>query len=118
MPKASFRMASVSREPVTRAATSRRITPAHLPRAAVMTHAHAYPATLPSGRTEWTYCHLAAVRPCPDGNHVAPKTQKAPSHRALSVRPRGLEPPREFSPTRPSTLRVYQFRHRRVAGGV
>ena len=30
-----------------------------------------------------------------------------------TVRPRGLEPPRELSPTRPSTLRVYQFRHRR-----
>ena|GEM_PF-5537383 len=32
------------------------------------------------------------------------------------MRPRGLEPPRELSPTRPSTLRVYQFRHRRVGG--
>ena len=31
------------------------------------------------------------------------------------VRRRGLEPPRGNSPTRPSTLRVYQFRHRRRA---
>ncbi len=30
------------------------------------------------------------------------------------VRPRGLEPPRTNQSTRPSTLRVYQFRHRRV----
>ena len=32
------------------------------------------------------------------------------------VRPRGLEPPRTNQSTRPSTLRVYQFRHRRVGG--
>ena len=31
----------------------------------------------------------------------------------LHMRRRGLEPPRGKSPTRPSTLRVYQFRHRR-----
>src|SRR3712207_2597020 len=31
------------------------------------------------------------------------------------MRRRGLEPPRELPPTRPSTLRVYQFRHRRRA---
>ena len=31
------------------------------------------------------------------------------------VRRRGLEPPRGNPPTRPSTLRVYQFRHRRRA---
>jgi AraC-like DNA-binding protein len=30
------------------------------------------------------------------------------------MRPRGFEPPRAIRPTRPSTLRVYQFRHRRV----
>src|SRR3954469_25823837 len=29
------------------------------------------------------------------------------------MRRRGLEPPRAIQPTRPSTLRVYQFRHRR-----
>ena len=40
-----------------------------------------------------------------------------PSPLPHSVRPRGLEPPRELSPTRPSTLRVYQFRHRRVGRG-
>src|SRR6266487_3128290 len=31
------------------------------------------------------------------------------------MRWRGLEPPRGFNPTRPSTLRVYQFRHQRAA---
>ena len=29
------------------------------------------------------------------------------------MRPSGLEPPRGNLPTRPSTLRVYQFRHER-----
>ena len=33
--------------------------------------------------------------------------------RGFSMRPRGLEPPRTIQSTRPSTLRVYQFRHRR-----
>ena len=33
------------------------------------------------------------------------------------MRRRGLEPPRGNPPTRPSTLRVYQFRHRRGSGG-
>src|SRR5438034_10585793 len=33
---------------------------------------------------------------------------------ATRVRWRGLEPPRGFNPTRPSTLRVYQFRHQRA----
>src|SRR4051812_286839 len=31
------------------------------------------------------------------------------------MRWRGLEPPRGINPTRPSTLRVYQFRHQRAA---
>ena len=38
--------------------------------------------------------------------------------RAFAVRAmrwRGLEPPRGINPTRPSTLRVYQFRHQRAA---
>src|SRR3954454_8435713 len=30
------------------------------------------------------------------------------------MRWRGLEPPRGINPTRPSTLRVYQFRHQRA----
>ena len=34
----------------------------------------------------------------------------------ILVRPSGLEPPRGNLPTRPSTLRVYQFRHGRRAG--
>jgi hypothetical protein len=34
--------------------------------------------------------------------------------RGSSMRPRGFEPPRTIRSTRPSTLRVYQFRHRRV----
>jgi hypothetical protein len=42
---------------------------------------------------------------------VAPETH---DFGAFRVRPRGLEPPRTLRSTRPSTLRVYQFRHRRV----
>jgi hypothetical protein len=42
--------------------------------------------------------------------------KKAPPSGAFPVRPRGLEPPRTIQSTRPSTLRVYQFRHRRVGG--
>ena len=33
---------------------------------------------------------------------------------AVRMRWRGLEPPRGINPTRPSTLRVYQFRHQRA----
>src|SRR3954447_21591799 len=36
--------------------------------------------------------------------------------RGFEVRPGRLELPRGKPPTRPSTLRVYQFRHRRVNG--
>src|SRR5205823_14105810 len=35
---------------------------------------------------------------------------------ARSMRPSGLEPPPGLPRTRPSTLRVYQFRHRRSEG--
>src|SRR5271155_185062 len=42
--------------------------------------------------------------------------EKSPATRAFSVRPSGLEPPRGNFPTRPSTLRVYQFRHGRRGG--
>lgn len=38
------------------------------------------------------------------------------SHVESMVRPNGVEPSRVFPPTRPSTLRVYQFRHGRVGG--
>src|SRR5439155_17576345 len=39
----------------------------------------------------------------------------AKTNQEPSMRWRGLEPPRGFNPTRPSTLRVYQFRHQRAA---
>ena len=45
---------------------------------------------------------------------LEPENEKAPPRGAFPVRPRGLEPPRTNQSTRPSTLRVYQFRHRRV----
>src|SRR6185312_11243401 len=39
--------------------------------------------------------------------------RKALVSRAFRMRSSGLEPPRAVKPTRPSTLRVYQFRHER-----
>ena len=36
----------------------------------------------------------------------------------ILVRPSGLEPPRAVKPTRPSTLRVYQFRHGRRGASI
>ena len=44
---------------------------------------------------------------------VRPPTRKPRGCGAFVMRRRGLEPPRAIQPTRPSTLRVYQFRHRR-----
>src|SRR5437764_15436609 len=74
------------------------------------------PATFPSGRTEWTYLPRGNSTSTAGRNPDAARDlQKAPPRGAFAVRPRGLEPPRELSPTRPSTLRVYQFRHRRGA---
>jgi hypothetical protein len=61
-------------------------------------------------------CHVTAVRPPPDGSPGTMRLEKAPLRGAFSMRPRGLEPPRTNRSTRPSTLRVYQFRHRRVGG--
>jgi repressor LexA len=44
------------------------------------------------------------------------KSSKTCDLQALYMRPSGLEPPRGKLPTRPSTLRVYQFRHERRDG--
>jgi hypothetical protein len=38
---------------------------------------------------------------------------KSPGFQGFPMRLRGVEPPRTLRSTRPSTLRVYQFRHRR-----
>jgi hypothetical protein len=43
-------------------------------------------------------------------------TKKPCKCRAFRMRSSGLEPPRAVKPTRPSTLRVYQFRHERRGG--
>ena len=112
------------REP-TRASSAGFVPPAHLPATPVKADAHAglrrlssTSTVLPDGRTEWTYL--------PRGNSTsnagrnrgeAPTIKKAPLCGAFVVRPRGLEPPRTIKSTRPSTLRVYQFRHRRWKGG-
>ena len=60
---------------------------------------------------------MTTIRTVPhDGDERAANSKKAPLSRAFPVRPSGLEPPRGNLPTRPSTLRVYQFRHGRRGG--
>ena len=56
--------------------------------------------------------------PQPGSARVDPfKNEKSPARAGLFLmRPRRLELPRTNRSTRPSTLRVYQFRHRRVGG--
>ena len=69
---------------------------------------HAVPAGLPedAGR--------AQARAAEPGS--GPQAGDRPAVAGLFMRPRGLEPPRPIQATRPSTLRVYQFRHRREWG--
>ena len=47
-----------------------------------------------------------------------PNIRKALLSRAFPMRPSGLEPPRTVKSTRPSTLRVYQFRHGRRGASI
>jgi hypothetical protein len=55
----------------------------------------------------------------PDGAIGPFETKKSPDMRGFFLmRPRRLELPRTKRSTRPSTLRVYQFRHRRAGGPV
>jgi HEPN domain len=61
---------------------------------------------------------LKAVPDSAQGSHPAEDTTGRRTvctrpDNPCEMRPRGLEPPRGKSPTRPSTLRVYQFRHGR-----
>jgi hypothetical protein len=66
-----------------------------------------------------TACRLLP-KSCHTGRGFSRGPPEEPRKRLISgafrVRPRGLEPPRTLQSTRPSTLRVYQFRHRRVGG--
>ena len=62
-----------------------------------------------------------ATRPAPltDGPHRQDRPNKQKPRRSgvsRSMRLNGVEPSRVFPPTRPSTLRVYQFRHSREVG--
>jgi hypothetical protein len=49
----------------------------------------------------------------PTAGRRGQERKKAPLCRTFRMRSSGLEPPRAVKPTRPSTLRVYQFRHER-----
>jgi hypothetical protein len=77
-----------------------------------------------------------AIRRLPASNAKAARRQRCPanakgpdpyrgrepfrvgSNNATLVRPSGLEPPRTVKSTRPSTLRVYQFRHGRRGASI
>jgi hypothetical protein len=50
------------------------------------------------------------------GHHMRLARGKAivPDHRSADMRERGLEPPRDFTPTSTSSWRVCQFRHSRL----
>src|SRR4051794_19728205 len=75
---------------------------------------HDCPASCPGSRST-----VAKMLPAgSDGKAAcdAPETRNPLCKRASRVRPGRLELPRGKPPTRPSTLRVYQFRHRRVCG--
>jgi site-specific DNA recombinase len=63
----------------------------------------------------WTAKTLSMAAPAP--NEQTPTTVfcRGGSNVDRMVRPSGLEPPRTKRSTRPSTLRVYQFRHERRA---
>src|SRR5436309_46172 len=61
---------------------------------------------------DYAYLHNRSVHSADTAN------EKAPLRRGLfRVRPRGFEPPPRKCRTRPSTWRVYQFRHRRERDG-
>ena len=60
--------------------------------------------------------HVAKQPPGQTHAAARPRTKKPRTCGAFSMRPRRLELPRTNRSTRPSTLRVYQFRHRRVGG--
>jgi hypothetical protein len=77
---------------------------------------------VPTGRcqtvgTDMGICHVTAVLTPSDGSRGRAQNMKKPRLAGLfPMRPRRLELPRTIRSTRPSTLRVYQFRHRRVGG--
>ncbi len=102
-------------------ASSRLIAPADLPSASMQADAHALPPGVGvrpercqmdvlSGRI----CHVPTLRP-PGGQltGLPGRTKKAPSSGAFPSAPERTRTSTDHRSTRPSTLRVYQFRHRR-----
>jgi hypothetical protein len=69
----------------------------------------------PSGAPACTFCYHRCYHATNSAaRRRRSQTRKTPHCGASPVRPGRLELPRAIRPTRPSTLRVYQFRHRRV----
>src|SRR6266576_1504557 len=72
------------------------------------------PAPRQSRATRTAFVITAVITPIKSGPKLTRRQKQKPHiRRAFLVRPRGFEPPRPIRVTRPSTLRVYQFRHRR-----
>jgi hypothetical protein len=81
----------------------------------ISSYGRLYPAATPSEKMGPDWAHgLGCVQ-----LGGSPLQRRSPRRsRGFVVRLRGVEPPRALRPTRPSTLRVYQFRHRRVRGSI
>jgi hypothetical protein len=76
--------------------------------------AHHHRLLVPEGRSERVrICQRQNLNIARPGQRRGRERKKAPLRRAFRMRSSGLEPPRAVKPTRPSTLRVYQFRHER-----
>ena len=90
------------------------LAPAHNPGAPVAVHAHRRgPRLWCSHRCSHVVSNVFP-RSQRRGRHQHHEREKPRVSRAFSVRPGRLELPPRMNRTRPSTLRVYQFRHRRV----
>ena len=69
--------------------------------------AHRRTSAWPDGRTNWRTASPTEI------GTLVPGNAKPPTSGGFPMRLNGVEPSRVFPPTRPSTLRVYQFRHSR-----
>src|SRR4051794_13634261 len=67
-------------------------------------------------RTLHHYDELGLLPPS-ERSEVGSSQRKPPSSGGFPMRLNGVEPSRVFPPTRPSTWRVYQFRHSRSREG-
>jgi hypothetical protein len=94
----------------------KRLSPLIVARTCSRSRSFVMPRGGPSRRCGRTWYYRGATVAARRRLATLPEHEKAPVWRGLSMRWRGLEPPRPIQVTRPSTLRVYQFRHQRAGG--